>query len=250
MTASSWPWVYKYGMRGNLEGPEDSRRKYFGIEAIKSTLVWLGYPSINLTTGQYGGATRNAIKDLQRKEQANGIGPVDGITGRKTANALFRAIYNQAETDQGIPRQLLRAHCHWESGDDPGAELVNSDFSRDRGLTQANDRHDGTILTDEQAFDPISSVAFRAISIAKYAAVFNPNKINIQDPDGNVLEYDHWIIAVSAHRTPLGAKQLAAESDGTVVEAKRTQDGGTWEQAAAYYCWRIEHGGGRDGWVG
>jgi len=251
MTASSWPWVYRYGMRGNLSGDEDARRKWFGIEAIKSTLVELGYVDIHLGTGQFGGLTRAAVKDVQKKETAagNDVGPVDGIVGRRTANALFRGVYGAAETANGVPRQLLRAHCHWESGDDPGAELTNSDDSRDRGLTQANNLHDSELLSDEEAFDPEIAVPIRAASIASYAKVFAPNTIKVRDPAGNVETYDHWDIAVSAHRTPLGAKQLAAEPDGAVVEAKRVQDGGTWEQAAAYYCW-VVNTGGRLGWVG
>ncbi len=251
MTASSWPWSYRVGMKGSLTGDEDARRKWYGIEAIKGELVDQGYgPDINLGTGQFGGRTRDAVMVLQQVEKPNGIGAADGIVGRKTANALFRPVFRDAEKAEAIPRQLLRAHCHWESGDDPGAELVNSDFSRDRGLTQANDKHDGTILSDQQAFNPATAVPIRAHSIAHYYLSFAGHTVLIADPEGFTHEYDGWDIAVAAHRTPVGAKALAAEPKGAIVTAKRRQDGGTWEEAAAYYCWRLEFGGAMDGWVG
>lgn len=271
MTASSWAWVYKYGMRGSLSGTEDARRKWFGIEAIKAALVELGHVDINLDTGQFGGKTRTAVKDFQQQETDAGhaIGGVDGVVGKKTANALFRNLYEITQNLRGVPNNWLRAHCHWESGDDPGAELVNSDMSRDRGLTQSNDEHAGILLTDEQAFDPFTALEVRASSIATWERVFQRKTVEVLAPDGKQHTYDSWAMAVSAHRTPVGAKGLAAAT--SVVTAKRVQDGGTWTEAAAYYCWivdldytewdsgevdedgdpiMIEKSGGRSGWVG
>lgn len=252
MTASSWPWVYKEGMSGNLDGGEDLRRKWFGIEAIKSTLKANGYGNedkINLGTGRFGGETTIAVKALQKELFPGDKKEWDGVVGKKTANGLFHIVYAAAEQEAGVPRQLLRAHCHWESGDDPGAMLVNGDLSLDRGLTQSNNKHDSVLLPDSQAYDPAVAVPIRGHSIANYQRKFAGQSVQITDPDGNTRTYDDWDIAVSAHRTPLGAQQLAEEGDGDVVVAMRVQDGGTWEQAAAYYCWRIETSA-RTGWVG
>lgn len=245
MSRSAWAWTYSRGLSGSLAlaDDEDARRRWYGIEAVKAQLVVLGWGSeINLGTGRFGGRAANAAKGFQDSVRLE----PDGKVGPLTANALFHALYARVEQDQGIPRQLLRAHCHWESADDPGAELVNSDGSRDRGLTQANDQHDGELLTDALAFDPGSAVPIRGRSIAGYARAFGDLAVAVLDPEGNQRAYDEWDVAVAAHRTPVGARELAVEED--VVQAMRRQDGGTWEQAAAYYCWKVNTGG-RAGWV-
>jgi hypothetical protein len=236
---SSWAFgSYRKGMGG----PDAHYRESFATLAIKRELAALGATGLKLDSSYLGAAADRAIRDFQAREGLT----VDGAVGRQTANALFRAHLLDAEDVNGIPRHWLRAHCHWESGDDPGAELVNPDASRDRGLFQNNDQHESDPLSDAEAFDPAVSIPRRARGIAAWAAAHPRASCRIDDA-GTVRKFYRFAIGVSAHRTPVGAQDLADDPD--VVEPKRQQDGGSWEEAAAYYILRVDHEG-RVGWVG
>lgn len=224
MSESAWKWgAYKEGMGLDT----DDRRIRYACGAIKHRLVALGYGGgINLTGTYFGGKTTAAARAFQKSE---GL-VVDGLVGPKTCNALWRGLIWANEVSlPHIPDDWLRAQIHWESADDPGAEFLNPDGSRDRGLIQSNDGSDA--LTDDEAYDPAASIPFLARFLREGAKRYAGCQV------------DRWNLAVARWRTPVGA-------DGW-CDAPDTQPNkdGTWPERAAYYVSRVDTDG-RRGWIG
>lgn len=225
MSESAWKWgAYRTGMGK----PSDDRRIIYACRAIKRELVYLGYKGIVLDHDLYGSGTRSAVKLFQK---ANGLGE-DGMVGKQTANALWRARIKSL----AIPRGWLRALTHWESGDDPGAEFVNTDGSADRGLCQLNSTRKP--LTEEEAFDPATALAFTAGYLRSSADSFDDGDCHPDAPG-------RWRLAVGSWRTPVGARDWCEL--GT-VEPSNDPDS-TWAERAAFYAERVDTLG-RQGWVG
>jgi hypothetical protein len=218
-------WAFGPYRRGQGDEGDDPRLLY-AVGAIKRELVYIGY-DLDLTSQRFGPKTGEAVKAFQTE---NGL-TADGMVGSKTANALWRRRITETEASLGIPQDWLRAQIHWESLDDPGAQLTNPDGSRDRGLCQLNS---GNHPDDTDAFDPAWSIPFLGRFQAANAKDHRDCKVN------------KWKLAVASWRTPVGADEWCDQPD---LEPKTVADGGTWGQQAAYYCDRVATIG-RMGWVG
>lgn len=224
MSETAWKWgAYSKGMGADDADP----RQIYAVSAIKRELVYHGY-DLDLTTTRFGPRTTNAVKHFQA---STGL-TVDGKVGSKTANALWKKRIDILEADNGIPNEWLRAQIHWESLDDPGAQLANPDGSVDRGLCQLNSVQKASI-SEEQAFDP-------AVSIEYLADFQRAQARNHQD-----CKVDKWKLAVGAWRTPVGADDWC---DKPMLEPKRIVDGGTWGEQAVYYVDKVNTTG-RLGWA-
>lgn len=232
MSESAWKWgAYRKGM--GKDG--DDRRIKYAVTAIKQELLWLGVPGsekINQVTTIFGPAVHQCVKELQR---ANGLVD-DGMVGRATANALFRDKIKSLQRKKGILNNWLRAQVHWESGDDPGAEFINSDGSADRGLCQLNSTRKP--LTEEQAFDPTQALTFLADHIRFNAMTFD-------DCEGT----GRFKLAVAAWRTPVGARQWCENPELQGEKDPSDDDPLAWGKRAVYYVGRVDTDG-RKGWVG
>lgn len=219
---SSWAWgAYRAGMGGS----DAPMRQIHACRAIKQELHYLGLgEKLDLSTSKFGKATRKAVKDFQAQFPL----VVDGLVGRKTANALWSHRISELQEALGIEDSWLRAQVHWESGDDPGAELINTDGTADRGLCQLNSTRKP--LTEDQAFDPASSIPYLADHL-------RDEKANYAGCDTPAIR-----LAVGAWRTPVGASEWCDDPNLT------PDKDGTWGQRAAYYVGRVDTDG-RKNWA-
>jgi hypothetical protein len=222
-------------------GESDHYRLRYACQALKDVLYDdFGYTSIDTSNSKLGNAADAAIRDFQG---THGL-VVDGEAGAKTCFAIFTEVIFDAEDQFGVPGHWLAAHGYWESGAfDPGAELVNGDGSRDRGLFQDNDLHGPYTLTDAQAFDPHVTIPRRANAMSVFALARLGKYCTINDA-GILRKFWAWPIAVSSFRAPRGAQELCEEGDTPVDPIRPFDQPGypddiNWEQACAYYILRI-----------
>ncbi len=208
-----------------MGGSDAPTRQIHACRAIKQELAYLGLgEKLDLSTSKFGKATRRAVKDFQASYPLT----VDGLVGRKTANALWSTRISTLQDRLEIEDSWLRAQVHWESGDDPGAELINTDGSADRGLCQLNSTRKP--LTEDEAFDPAQSIPY----LAKHLR-------DMKDVHAN-CQVSPIRLAVGSWRTPVGAADWCDAPD------TQPNKDGTWAERAAYYVGRVDTAG-RENWA-
>lgn len=218
---SAWAFgPYKKGMGK----PGSHYRERVAVVAVKRELRRThGYDDINLLSTVFGSAADKAARDFQK---LNGL-KVDGLVGKKTANALWRKRIGNL----GIPNGWLRALVHWESLDDPGAEFTNSDGSLDRGLVMLNSTRKP--LSMDEAFDPGEALDYAATYLSQRAG----DLVGCHEAAPS-----RWHLAVGSWRTPVGAR------DWCLLGEVNPDPNGTWAQRAAHYVMKVDTAGRAD-WI-
>jgi hypothetical protein len=189
--AGAWrrPKVYKYStpLLGRDTSTTDLKRINFAVRSIQKELTGQHYDPGPLD-GVFGRKTRDAVKAFQR---AHGL-VVDGVVGPTTAKNLYLVRTRLLEQMLEIPRDYVGGLMKAESYYDPGAQGQIS--PQDFGLIQINTAVH-TEFDMERALDPEYNL--------NYGATRMKNAYNA---------YQRWDCAILQHNTPVGAKYLYENS--------------------------------------
>lgn len=196
------PKVYKMGM-----GRETSFLNTV-IRAIQSELLY-NNTSPGPVDGIFGNRTAQAVKSVQSRA---GLA-IDGVVGPKTARALFDKRLRSEELRVAMPGPYLHGMLRWESAYDPGAIGPNG---IDLGLVQINlEAHPD--ITNLEALDPAFSLPYAANRMRSAYESFK-SKPDIA-----------WQCAIAQHNSPRKAKlwfeRGTAPDDQIATYVRRIQGG-------------------------